>query len=55
MNAETKIDKLKDLLPVLIEQYTAMADVMDTIYTRTQGRLLGLWAARPALADHCLV
>lgn len=36
-NAETKIEKLKDVIPVLIEQYTAMADIMDNVYARAQG------------------
>ena len=38
-NAESRIDKLRDVLPVLIEQYTAMADIMDNIYARSLGRL----------------
>ncbi|KAI9024029.1 hypothetical protein DFJ74DRAFT_666910 [Hyaloraphidium curvatum] len=30
------MEKLQDVLPLLIEQYTSMADVMDNIYSRTQ-------------------
>jgi hypothetical protein len=46
-NAETRIEKLKDVIPVLIEQYTAMADIMDSIYARAQG---ALWASSLCLS-----